>query len=377
MMFQESQDNDPDIDFACGNDKENDMLLANIATKIGKRIIISRNNRHYDNLHKKEVQRALSNMASFNKQVLSKQLKTTADNYAEEILGSKRFAPWLHVYTLISGEFKEGWIPDNFFGRVVAPRIYWRLPHITTLKTFTNRLLQTDALPDIAYYLDGVLYDKTMSIINIGDLRKLTDGGKASVFIKSDGSGRGLRIIRTLAKDIDADLLKRAGDCVIQETINQHEKLAHIISSTVATIRLTSVKEKDGNVTMRASYLRLGRKNTSWIQQEYSITVAIVSQDGDLDSYGYTPDWRRWSFHPDTNFPFAGYRVPRYQEAVALCISLHRTIPHIPVIGWDITVAQDETVKLLEWNSGHPEIKFTEATVGPSFIGLDWERFKD
>ena len=58
-----------------------------------------------------------------------------------------------------------------------------------------------------------------------------------------------------------------------------------------------------------------------------------------------------------------------------LCLALHSKVPHFTVIGWDVTLDQVEQIKLIEWNSNHPDIKFSEATTGPCFLGLNWEKY--
>jgi hypothetical protein len=32
---------------------------------------------------------------------------------------------------------------------------------------------------------------------------------------------------------------------------------------------------------------------------------------------------------------------------------------------------------VLEWNSKHCDIKFSEASTGPCFLGLDWEQYRE
>ena len=358
------------------NRGDGSMWLTDTATRIGKRILISRNNRLYDRRHETEALQAISNMAQFNSQVLSRQQKRTAENYSREILGSTRFAPWLYVYTLVRGEFTEGWIPDNFFGRLVCPMINRRLPHIASIKSLANTILHTQALPDIAYFVDGVLYDRNMSVIEGSNLRSLFRKENTAVFVKPDGSARGLGVIKIEDGDIEVTLLKKIGDCVIQEAIIQHEFFDQIISSSVATIRITTVKDNRGTISMRAAYVRLGRKNTSWVQADNSLRVPVVSKSGDLGLCGYTQDWKKWSCHPDTGFAFARQRIPGFPSAVKLCVSLHKKIPHLSIIGWDVAIARDEVIRILEWNSEHPDIKFSEATTGPCFVGLNWESFK-
>jgi hypothetical protein len=46
-----------------------------------------------------------------------------AYQYAIDVLGARKFAPWLYVYTAISGAFRFGWIPANFYRSVVFAAI--------------------------------------------------------------------------------------------------------------------------------------------------------------------------------------------------------------------------------------------------------------
>ena len=59
-----------------------------------------------------------------------------------------------------------------------------------------------------------------------------------------------------------------------------------------------------------------------------------------------------------------------------MCIELHKKLPHITIIGWDMAICDDETTKVIEWNTGHCDIKFSEASTGPCFLGLGWEKYK-
>ena len=147
-----------------------------------------------------------------------------------------------------------------------------------------------------------------------------------------------------------------------------------MIAGSVATIRLTTVRDQSGRIDLRAAYLRLGRSDTEWIKSDNSVRVAIDST-GELDSCGYTQDWRRWKYHPDTGYSFKDTRIPKFREAVDVCIALHGKVPHFTIIGWDVTLDNIEQIKVLEWNSNHCDIKFSEASTGPCFVGLNWEMY--
>jgi hypothetical protein len=330
----------------------------------------------YDKQFEQEALAAVLTIEKFNRQKLLPRQKKLADEYAIEILGNKVYAPWLYVYTLVSGgNFKEGWIPHNFYGKLVVPEIN-KLRGIATFKTFSDVVFRTKALPDVAYYFDGVLYTRDFKIMDITFLRKIIGDNHKNVFVKKDGSGRGKGVFKLAPEDINEDALQRIGNCVIQSPIRQHEFFERIISSSVATVRITTVKNIDGMIGMRGSYLRLGRQNDAWVRSDNSVRVAIIDENGELDRFCYTEDWRQWPHHPDSNFSFYKQRIPKFREAVEYCVQLHASVPHFVIIGWDITISCDDEIKLLEWNADQCGIRFCEATTGPWFTGLNWERFK-
>ena len=52
-------------------------------------------------------------------------------------------------------------------------------------------------------------------------------------------------------------------------------------------------------------------------------------------------------------------------------------MPYVRAIGWDVSVDKNDDVHVMEWNGNHNDIKFSEATVGPCFLGLGWEKYKE
>jgi hypothetical protein len=211
----------------------------------------------------------------------------------------------------------------------------------------------------------------------VDSLREDVFASQSEVIVKKDRSGRGVGILRLSLEEFDEANFQRTGNCVIQTLVKQHEFFDEIISGSVATVRITTTKEKSGRIRVRAAYLRLGRKGTSWVQSDNSVRVAIVNDSGMLDSFGYTQDWRRWTTHPDSSFCFESKLIPKYKEATEACIELHNKVPHFTIIGWDVAVGDDEEIKILEWNGSHCDIKFSEAATGPCFRYLDWEQYKE
>src|SRR5215211_5160881 len=84
---------------------------------------------------------------------LSAGQKKKIKEYSKDVFGSGEFAPWLEVYTAYRGEFIDGWIPENYFRKDVAPRL-GSYNHITG-KILARRLLGIECIPDIAYRING------------------------------------------------------------------------------------------------------------------------------------------------------------------------------------------------------------------------------
>jgi hypothetical protein len=314
----------------------------------------------------------LKQIEKLNSIKLSPKNKKLVDDYAIEVFGSRVFSPWLYVYTLNYGNFVEGWIPSNYYETYVSP--YKGINLAASFKTFTNAILKTDGLPDIAYYMNGVLYDRNYSPIHFSDLQHLVAKNWNAVFVKKDSSMRGSGIHKLKSTDLVESTFTRIGNCVIQYPLENHEFFTNIITGAVSTLRITTVVKPEGKIEYRAAILRLGRKGHEWIKSSTSVRVNVLNNEGDLDPTGYTTDWQRWQFHPDTHFVFADQRIPLFKKAVETCVGFHSMIPHFRVIGWDVAICSDNSVKLMECNGALAGIIFSQATAGPCFSGLNWEK---
>lgn len=319
-----------------------------------------------------EALAAVNVMERFNGKKLTPALRAKADAYAREVLGDADHAPWLYVFATMQGEFKEGWMPDDFYHMKVVPKIANGLTRITHIKSLTGILLETEALPDLAYHVGGVYYDRDLNVISLARLKEIV-APHGHVFVKKDGSGAGKAIRKLAPAELTQEAL--AEDCVLQRPILSHPVLEEIFPGPVATLRITTVRAPSGEISRRGAYLRLGRKGADWVTSLNSMEVAIVDEQGALDSLGYDEHWRAWPKHPDTGVGFAGRRVPEFRRAVELCLKLHAKAPHIPIVGWDVAINRDNGIELIEWNGSHCDIKFCEAHSGPYYRDMGWERF--
>jgi hypothetical protein len=332
--------------------------------------------RTYDRYH---VRRATSLLATLERQAgtpLSRGVRREADRYAASVLGSSRFAPWLLVYSIVAGEFREGWIPDNFYGRVVCPNVNHGLRFVADLKTFSNVVFRSNSFPDVAYLIDGTYFDRDRRRIAPERAAQIVFSESDEVIVKSDGSRQGVGVTRLSRDRFDPTETARAyPQSVLQRLISQHAFFERFRPGSATTVRITTVRTPSGTEA-RAAYVRFARGEGAFVRSADSVRVALDVTSGRMSSVGYTTEWSRVDRHPDSGVEFGGGAVPSYEEAVGTCVSLHAGLPHAGVIGWDLMVDAEGLVWVLEWNAKHNDIKFSEAATGPCFADLGWEKLR-
>ena len=339
---------------------------------LAKNLILKAKKNQYHHVHKKMARQVLSKIEEANGKTSSTTIKL-ADDYAREILGWQGYAPWLYVYSALAGKFKEGWIPDNYYGAVVIPTLKGDYGKIADFKSLSNKLFNNNFFPDIAYFVNGLWLSKTYENINESSIKKFLFYDSDLVVFKTDNSAKGQGVYIIREKEFSTDKISSLGNGVFQSYIEQHDFFKEYMSSSVGTIRITSVLNSNGNFSVRAAFMRFGRTKDTHIQSSSYIRTPINIETGEFGDCGYLPTWETIEKHPDSNLPFTNVRIPDFKKCVATAIDLHKMVPFARVIGWDMVLDKDNNVKVMEWNGVHNDIKFTEATQGPSFADLGWE----
>jgi hypothetical protein len=70
--------------------------------------------------------------------------KKDCDDYAVGVLSDIRYAPWLYVYSTFAGQFREGWLPSNYWGRVIVPKIQGVHGRVSELKSMNKLIFRSD-----------------------------------------------------------------------------------------------------------------------------------------------------------------------------------------------------------------------------------------
>jgi hypothetical protein len=337
----------------------------------GTKLKIAADSHYYHSRHKDEALRLIESMTSLAGRRQCPTLFKQCDEYAMDVLGSRKYSPWLKAYSVFSGTFKEGWIPDNYYGRVVVPRLAGSYGEISAYKSISSRLFQTDLLPDLAYSTNGLTHTPAMELIKPSELKGYLFGASDRIVYKVDSGAQGASVF-VYDQDGFPDDPTSFSNGVFQSYIVQHPFFDAFDGQSVSTIRITTVVDDESNVSCRASYLRLPRSADTHVKSATAVKVA-VNANGELHEQGYLPNWVPVAQHPDSKRAFAHQIVPNFEACVQTCVSLHSKMLFSRMIGWDVILDKNAEVKLMEWNGGHNDIKFSEATIGPCFADLGWQ----
>lgn len=143
----------------------------------------------------------------------------------------------------------------------------------------------------------------------------------------------------------DPDKMKKillSANYIIQERIKQHAQISALCSSTLNTIRIQTVKAKDGSIIPFGPILRIGREGgivDNWAQG--GILVGI-NKDGLLMKQGFfKPQYGSITTeHPDSKIRFENYQIPFFKEVVTSVVKLHEYLYRVHSIGWDVAITE-------------------------------------
>lgn len=341
--------------------------------KLTKDLLKSYRNWKYHSFHKKSAYKVLNSIELVKGKTNPKLIKLS-NEYASDILGWRGFAPWLYVYSAINQTFKEGWIPDNYYGKIVVPKLTGSYEIVSDNKSLVSILFKSSFFPDSLYFTNGIWMSTEYQVLSDKEAQELAFKESEKFVYKIDNSLQGNGVVVIKKNNLNIQKLKSLGNGVLQRYINQHPFFDDIMPNSVATLRITSVINDEGIASVRACYLRVARNSDTHVKSASHLRIPVNISTGVLNKYAYTTNWIQIEKHLDTNFLFENKQIPNYDECIEAALSLHKMVPFVRNIGWDMVIDDTNNVQIMEWNGGHNDIKFSEAMQGPCFSDLGWEK---
>jgi glutathione synthase/RimK-type ligase-like ATP-grasp enzyme len=164
--------------------------------------------------------------------------------------------------------------------------------------------------------------------------------------------GKGIRVIDM--KDVtDFNALYNelnSGHYVAEEYLTACREISEFNPDSLNTIRV--VTYSNGNVfRVIGSFIRMGVKGSNIDNAHAGGVFAHVDvTTGTVTTEGVTTIGDRYVNHPTSGKRILGFQIPVWDKIIDTCRAAAGVIPEARIIGWDIAVANDYRVVIIEGN---------------------------
>lgn len=144
--------------------------------------------------------------------------------------------------------------------------------------------------------------------------------------------------------------LKENGQVLIEQKIEQHPIMNELCPSSVNSIRIVTLRDKNGEVHYLYSLLRFGNGTKAVDNITSGGMYILLDKDGRSSSKAFCDKTGLfYDKHPMTGVDVTKFTVPMHKEAVELCKKGANVVPEVGYIGWDAAITQNGPV-IIEGN---------------------------
>ena len=155
---------------------------------------------------------------------------------------------------------------------------------------------------------------------------------------------------------------------IIQEVVDQHEKMAQLNYSSLNTLRISSLII-DGNVEILNSTLRFGAPGSKVDNISSGGIMCPVNTDG-FCGRAYSHNWDLIADRHIVEL-LRNFQIPNFQILLEDIKRLHIQLPYFKLVSWDIAVGKQGQTILVEYNiQGQGSFQ----SIGNSFFGKCTDR---
>jgi hypothetical protein len=299
------------------------------------------------------------------REVVDSKTKKFIKSYAKKTFGSSSYWPWLALYTEIRGEFKSGWIPDDYYTVVLLNKFNPESAKISNYKTFDYRIFPEFSIRPLVVKISGNLYDSAMKRLNRLEATAILSDYNGEVVVKEDEGLGGAKVKFIHSNDLDLDQLPLGQNYIIQPALQQHENLNRLNKNSVNTVRVFTYLNSNGDIAVKFAYFRFGIGDSRVDNSSSGGGMCNIKSSGFLEEVTYDKTGIAiGDQHPETGIKLNSVKIPNFNELLKQCMRSHEKFSYMRFLGWDVAVNSEGKPVLLEWNSSANLWK-AEALFGP------------
>lgn len=280
-------------------------------------------------------------------------------SFAYPKIDYKSFQTYKNRYGKLDVRHCPGNVEYNFFFKRFE-KTPWAIPfqNKAMLPILYSNVYQPKTL---VRRMNNILYNGDYQPITIAQaveiiLDYMRESKDHSVICKPNGrsGGHGIEFIHQSnatpadIRTVIADMGNRA--FVAQEVMKQSPYMARFNSSSVNTIRMTSLLYNQ-RVYILSAIVRIGKPES--IVDNFCSGGTLLGMDpktGILNTWAMNNDNRKITVLPNGEDLSTPHAVPNYQGIIEAVKSMHYRMPYIRMIAWDIALTENDEPALIECN---------------------------
>lgn len=128
---------------------------------------------------------------------------------------------------------------------------------------------------------------------------------------------------------------------LLEEPIKQHEDMNKLNPSSVNTTRMVTVMNENGDVTILATFSRIGNGKIVDNFNSGGMTAKVDRDTGVIIEEAVNKLGEVYEKHPISQTTIKGFQIPCWKEAREMVIEAAKLSPHVRYVGWDVAITVD------------------------------------
>jgi Sugar-transfer associated ATP-grasp len=150
-------------------------------------------------------------------------------------------------------------------------------------------------------------------------------------------------------EQLSARFLSADSGYLFQELLQPHQEIRQFIGNRLCTLRVIVLLEAGSSRLFMAIWkINFGDNVADNYWREGNLLAELDQECGEILQCmtGLGPKHRTVDRHPRTGKLLAGFRVPRYRDAIDLALQASKSFPGVPMQAWDIAITDDGPIPL-------------------------------
>lgn len=299
--------------------------------------------------------------------ILTREEKKQIREYWKQYIKNINYKDF-NFYMSHSGVFSPKYISNEIFAKYIED--YFNNIKLASAfgdKNYFELYLKDFKLPKTyAHMINGTFLNENYEIMDKDSVLSVLVTNLPIVIKNtiSTSMGDDIKIVDNIGKEELSKLIDTLNgtNYIFQEKIKQSKILSQFNESTVNIIRIFTYMIDDAIYTS-SSKLRIGDKNSCVIGD--NVINFFINNDGLVDKDGFDSNG---IFYDNLLYEYvdADVVIPQIEKIKKLVSTAAEKIPHYKLIGWDVTLDENDEPVIIEYNI---------TSLAPDFLQLNGEPF--